>query len=35
MTQAQTEDKLDPVVLAADLRPMLARNAARAERERA
>jgi len=34
MAQAQTENKLDPVVLAAELRPLLARNAVQAERDR-
>ena len=34
MAQAQTEDNLNPIRLAAELRPLLARNAARAERDR-
>jgi 3-hydroxy-9,10-secoandrosta-1,3,5(10)-triene-9,17-dione monooxygenase len=34
MAQAQTKHSADPVVLAAELRPLLARNAARAERDR-
>jgi 3-hydroxy-9,10-secoandrosta-1,3,5(10)-triene-9,17-dione monooxygenase len=34
MAQAQTDHNFDPVLLATELRPLLARNAARAERDR-
>src|SRR5260370_25428342 len=34
MAQAQTEQNPDPVAVAAELRPLLARNAAQAERDR-
>ena len=34
MAQTQADSKSDPVVLAAELRPLLARNAAQVERDR-